>query len=124
MGWSEHMEDVIRPGVEGWAADKTKAGAAEELSRAGVDSGAGARDTSVAATVVDVVYLGSVAQLIVELRTGERLMVHRLNDEVGASDPRPGDSPICHVTLDSTPFPRRRPLRAAEKETWRKNIGF
>jgi len=65
-----------------------------KLSRAGVDSGAGARDTSVAATVVDVVYLGSVTQLIVELRTGERLMVHRLNDEVGASDPRPGDSVV------------------------------
>jgi spermidine/putrescine transport system ATP-binding protein len=49
------------------------------------------RDTSVEATVADVVYLGSVTQLIVELRTGERLMVHRLNDEVGAEDPRPGD---------------------------------
>jgi hypothetical protein len=32
--------------------------------------------------VVDVVYLGSVTQLIVILRTGERLTVHRLNDEV------------------------------------------
>ena len=49
------------------------------------------RDTSVEATVADVVYLGSVTQLIVELGTGERLMVHRLNDEVGAEDPRPGD---------------------------------
>jgi spermidine/putrescine transport system ATP-binding protein len=53
--------------------------------------GAGDRDTAVEATVVDVVYLGSVTQLIVELLTGERLMVHRLNDEVGAVDPRPGD---------------------------------
>ena len=38
-------------------------------------------------TVVDVVYLGSVTQLIVLLRTGERLTVHRLNDEVGAVEP-------------------------------------
>jgi len=52
---------------------------------------AGDRETAVDATVVDVVYLGSVTQLIVELRTGERLMVHRLNDEVGVEDPRPGD---------------------------------
>jgi spermidine/putrescine transport system ATP-binding protein len=46
----------------------------------------------VGGTVVDVVYLGSITQLIVLLRTGERLTVHRLNDEVGATDPRPGES--------------------------------
>ena len=62
-----------------------------KLGALGSQSVAGDRDTSVEATVVDVVYLGSVTQLIVELRTGERLMVHRLNDEVGAEDPRPGD---------------------------------
>jgi hypothetical protein len=45
----------------------------------------------VTATVTDVVYLGSLTQLIVQLKTGERLTVHRLNDEVGAIDPRPGD---------------------------------
>ena len=41
-------------------------------------------------TVVDVVYLGSVTQLIVLLPTGERLTVHQLNDEIGADEPRPG----------------------------------
>jgi spermidine/putrescine transport system ATP-binding protein len=46
----------------------------------------------VGGTVVDVVYLGSITQLIVLLRTGERLTVHRLNDEVGAIDPRPGET--------------------------------
>ena len=46
-------------------------------------------------TVADVVYLGSVTQLIVELATGERLTVHRLNDELGVEEPRPGD----HVRL-------------------------
>jgi len=53
--------------------------------------GTDARASRVRATVTDVVYLGSLTQLIVELKTGERLMVHRLNDEVGAVDPRPGD---------------------------------
>jgi spermidine/putrescine transport system ATP-binding protein len=36
----------------------------------------------VSATVADIVYLGSMTQYIVELPTGERLTVHRLNDEV------------------------------------------
>ncbi len=45
----------------------------------------------VGGTVVDIVYLGSITQLIVLLRTGERLTVHRLNDEVGTVDPRPGE---------------------------------
>jgi spermidine/putrescine transport system ATP-binding protein len=49
------------------------------------------RTSHVSGTVDDVVYLGSVTQLIVALRTGERLTVHRLNDEVGAAEPRPGD---------------------------------
>jgi spermidine/putrescine transport system ATP-binding protein len=47
-------------------------------------------------TVADVVYLGSVTQLIVELPTGERLTVHRLNDELGAEEPRPGDPVRLH----------------------------
>ncbi|MEA2579327.1 MAG: hypothetical protein QOE83_219 [Actinomycetota bacterium] len=50
---------------------------------------AAGRATHVSATVGDVVYLGSVTQLIVGLRTGERVTVHRLNDEVGAEDPGP-----------------------------------
>jgi spermidine/putrescine transport system ATP-binding protein len=56
----------------------------------------GTRASHVGGTVADVVYLGSVTQLIVELRTGERLTVHRLNDEVGARDPRPGDTVMLH----------------------------
>jgi spermidine/putrescine transport system ATP-binding protein len=50
------------------------------------------RASYVGGTVIDVVYLGSITQLIVLLRTGERLTVHRLNDEVGAIDPRPGET--------------------------------
>jgi spermidine/putrescine transport system ATP-binding protein len=54
------------------------------------------RASLVGGTVVDVVYLGSVTQMIVELSTGERLTVHRLNDEVGAVEPRPGDRTTLH----------------------------
>jgi len=50
------------------------------------------RASYVGGTVADVVYLGSITQLIVVLRTGERLMVHRLNDELGAVEPRPGET--------------------------------
>jgi spermidine/putrescine transport system ATP-binding protein len=50
------------------------------------------RASYVGGTVIDVVYLGSITQLIVLLPTGERLTVHRLNDEVGAVDPHPGET--------------------------------
>jgi spermidine/putrescine transport system ATP-binding protein len=36
----------------------------------------------VSATVADIIYLGSMTQYVVELATGDRLVVHRLNDEV------------------------------------------
>ncbi len=54
------------------------------------------RASRVGGTVIDVVYLGSVTQLIVLLPTGEKLTVHRLNDEVGADDPRPGQPVTLH----------------------------
>jgi spermidine/putrescine transport system ATP-binding protein len=57
---------------------------------------AGDRACHVGGTVVDVVYLGSVTQLIVLLPTGERLTVHQLNDEVGATEPRPGQQVMLH----------------------------
>jgi len=38
-GWSEHMESVIRPAVEAWAASRTKLEASAELARAGVAAG-------------------------------------------------------------------------------------
>jgi spermidine/putrescine transport system ATP-binding protein len=53
--------------------------------------GAGDRESLVTGTVTDVVYLGSVTQLLVLLRTGERLTVHRLNDQIDVADPRPGE---------------------------------
>jgi len=38
-GWVAHLEDVIRPAVERWAADKTKLEAATELNSNGLVSG-------------------------------------------------------------------------------------
>ncbi|HLT69631.1 MAG TPA: CaiB/BaiF CoA-transferase family protein [Acidimicrobiales bacterium] len=37
--WREHLEDVIRPGIESWAASRTKHEAAAELAAAGVAAG-------------------------------------------------------------------------------------
>jgi crotonobetainyl-CoA:carnitine CoA-transferase CaiB-like acyl-CoA transferase len=35
-GWVAHIEDVLRPGIEGWARDRTRAEACAELGRHGV----------------------------------------------------------------------------------------
>jgi spermidine/putrescine transport system ATP-binding protein len=74
----------------------------------------GADASHVSGTVMDVVYLGSVTQLIVSLRTGERLSVHRLNDEVGAVDPRPGDRIVLHWAADHSYVIGARRTRAIE----------
>jgi formyl-CoA transferase len=38
-GWRIHLEEVIRPAIEGWAAAKTKLEAARELNEAGIAAG-------------------------------------------------------------------------------------
>lgn len=38
-GWREHLDDVIRPDVEGWAADKTQAEVCAILGGAGIAAG-------------------------------------------------------------------------------------
>ena len=35
-GWADHVDDVLRPGIEAWAASLTKLEAAQQLSAAGV----------------------------------------------------------------------------------------
>ena len=37
--WTEHLEDLIRPGIEAWAADKTILEVCSELNAAGVPAG-------------------------------------------------------------------------------------
>jgi spermidine/putrescine transport system ATP-binding protein len=46
--------------------------------------------------VVEVIYLGSMTQLTVVLPTGERLAVHRLNDDTAGADPVQGDGVTLH----------------------------
>ncbi len=58
--------------------------------------------TSVSATVADVVYLGSMTSIIVELRTGDRLVVHRLNDETRARPVAVGDRVVLHWQAESS----------------------
>jgi crotonobetainyl-CoA:carnitine CoA-transferase CaiB-like acyl-CoA transferase len=43
QGWVKHLEDVIRPAVEGWAAGRTRAEASEALGQAGIAAGPCAR---------------------------------------------------------------------------------
>ncbi|MDQ1373782.1 MAG: hypothetical protein QOJ09_1120 [Actinomycetota bacterium] len=38
-GWGQHLEDVLRPGIEGWAASHTKREAADLLTAEGVAAG-------------------------------------------------------------------------------------
>ena len=54
--------------------------------------------SSVSGTVKEVIYLGSMTQLMVELRTGEQLVVHRLNDE--GVDPTVGERVVLHWAAD------------------------
>ena len=69
----------------------------------------------VSATVADVVYVGSMTQYIVELTTGERLVVHRLNDEVRARPVVVGDRVTLHWAAEHSfvieEARRRRPRR-------------
>jgi crotonobetainyl-CoA:carnitine CoA-transferase CaiB-like acyl-CoA transferase len=43
-GWVDHLEDVIRPAIESWAATKTRAQACAELGAAGIAAGPCLRD--------------------------------------------------------------------------------
>jgi len=54
------------------------------------------RASHVSGIVREVVYLGSMTQLIVDLRTGETLTVHRLNDEVDGGEQHVGQPVVLH----------------------------
>jgi ABC-type Fe3+/spermidine/putrescine transport system ATPase subunit len=58
----------------------------------------------ISATVIDVVYLGSMTQYIVEVATGEPLVVHRLNDEVRGRPVTVGDRVTLHWAAEHS-FP-------------------
>ena len=44
QGWVDHLEDMIRPALERWAADKTREQACSELGAAGIAAGPCLRD--------------------------------------------------------------------------------
>jgi crotonobetainyl-CoA:carnitine CoA-transferase CaiB-like acyl-CoA transferase len=39
QGWGEHLEDIIRPGVEAWSSSRSMVEASKELTAAGVAAG-------------------------------------------------------------------------------------
>jgi spermidine/putrescine transport system ATP-binding protein len=94
LGEGERILAVDPGGVV--ASERTITVRPEWIKLEGHDAGARDRACHVGGTVVDVVYLGSVTQLIVILRTGERLTVHRLNDEVGGVEPHAGEQVMLH----------------------------
>ena len=49
QGWVDHLEDVIRPAVEAWAAGKTRVDACAALSEVGIAAGPCYRDEEVVA---------------------------------------------------------------------------
>ena len=49
QGWVDHLDDVIRPAVERWAADKTRLEACAAMSAAGIAAGPCYRDDEVVA---------------------------------------------------------------------------
>ena len=49
QGWVDHLDTVIRPAVERWAADKTRLQACEAMSTAGIAAGPCYRDEEVVA---------------------------------------------------------------------------
>jgi crotonobetainyl-CoA:carnitine CoA-transferase CaiB-like acyl-CoA transferase len=49
QGWVDHVDDVIAPAIEGWAADMTKVEACHVLADAGIAAGPCLRDDEVAA---------------------------------------------------------------------------
>ena len=49
QGWVDHLDDVIRPAVEAWAADKTRLEACAAMSAAGIAAGPCFRDDEVVA---------------------------------------------------------------------------
>ena len=92
LGDGERIVAPARPGVAAGAALQVTV--RPEKIRLDDDreaDGGGDGSTRVSGTVAEVVYLGSMTQYIVDLRTGERLVVHRLNDQVDAREYAAGE---------------------------------
>jgi ABC-type Fe3+/spermidine/putrescine transport system ATPase subunit len=62
----------------------------------------GERTSRVHGTIVEVVYLGSITQLIIDLVTGERVTIHELNDDLKGALPVVGDPVLVKWAADSS----------------------
>jgi spermidine/putrescine transport system ATP-binding protein len=62
----------------------------------------GERISRVRGTIAEVVYLGSMTQLIIDLKTGERVTVHELNDDLKGALPQPGDPVVVQWAAESS----------------------
>ena len=65
-------------------------------------TGLGDDASSVGGRVSDVMYLGSMTQITVDLPNGDSLQVHRLNDEAAAVDPQAGDTISLHWAAENS----------------------
>lgn len=61
----------------------------------------GERVSRVHGTIAEVIYLGSMTQLIIDLKTGERVTVHELNDDLKGALPEIGDPVLVQWAADS-----------------------
>jgi spermidine/putrescine transport system ATP-binding protein len=62
----------------------------------------GEHTSRVHGTIVEVVYLGSMTQLIIDLVTGERVTIHELNDDLKGSLPAIGDPVLVKWAAESS----------------------
>jgi hypothetical protein len=62
----------------------------------------GERTSRVHGHIAEVVYLGSMTQLIIDLVTGERVTIHELNDDLKGALPVIGDPVVVKWTADSS----------------------
>jgi formyl-CoA transferase len=90
-GWSTHMETVIRPGVEGWAATLTKGDAAARLAAAGVAAGP----------------VNSAADIVADPHVRARRFVHRIHAANGTSEVAVVGNPILFGPPAERPDPSR-----------------
>jgi formyl-CoA transferase len=102
-GWSEHMDDVIRPGVERWAADRSKSEAARILAEHGVAAGP----------------VNSAADIEADRHVTTRPLIHHIDTgDPGGADHRVVSvvgNPISFGTAPP-PAPRRWPLVGEDTE--------
>jgi spermidine/putrescine transport system ATP-binding protein len=62
----------------------------------------GEATSRVAGTIAEVVYLGSMTQLIIDLKTGERVTIHELNDDLKGALPQVGEPVVVRWAAESS----------------------